>query len=89
MLITHSRAEITNEIKISQHILKKVSAAKFLKISFEEKLTSIKHSEYIRKKLSKSNGIMYRVSQYLPFHVLRIYYFSYILPYSNQYSASD
>ena len=83
MLITHSRAEINNEIKISQHTLKRVNVAKFLGIFIDEKLTFKRHTEYICKKLSKSNGIIYRVSQYLPLHVLRILYFSFILPYLN------
>ena len=39
MLITHSRAEINNEIKISQHTLKRVNVAKFLGIFIDEKLT--------------------------------------------------
>ena len=53
MIITHSRAKITNEIKISQHTLKKVNIAKFLGIFTDEELKFGRYTEYICKKLSK------------------------------------
>ena len=59
------------------------SRCKFLGVQIDEKLGWKEHIEYIRKKLSKSIGLLKKARQYFPKECLRSLYYTFIFPYLN------
>ena len=53
----------------------------FLGVQIDEKLGWKPHIEYVRKKLSKSIGLLKKARQYLPKECLRSLYFTFVYPY--------
>ena len=51
-------------------------SVKFLGIYLDDRLNFNDHVSYLLKKLSKTVGIMYKMSCFLPPHILRMLYFS-------------
>ena len=76
MLITNKNApDLTQVLKINSTYLKRVDAHKFLGVIIDSRLTFNPHISEISNKISKSIGIMYKLSQYLPSQtILNLYY---------------
>lgn len=70
-------------IKFGAHYISQVESTKFLGIYIDEHRNFKLHIDNIMKKLSKSVGILYKMSQFLPFHILLTLYNTLILPYFN------
>ena len=69
------------DITLNNEILTRVEYTKFLGVYIDERLLWKNHIQQIENKVSKNIGINYRLSHYLPHHILRILYSSLILPY--------
>ena len=68
------------DITLNNEILTRVEYTKFLGVYIDERLLWKNHIQQIENKVSKNIGKIYRLSHYLPHHVLRILYSSLILP---------
>ena len=76
---------ITPKLKINSETIEKVSEFNFLGLTIDEHLSWKPHVLKISNKISRTLGIMCRLKNFLPTHVLRILYNSLILPHL-QYS---
>ena len=77
MLFTHSRVDRNSiSIRLGNKIIKQVRSVKFLGIHLDDRLNFNDHISYLSKKLSKTVGIMYKMSCFLPPHILKMLYFS-------------
>ena len=76
---------ITPRLKINSETIEKVSEFNFLGLTIDEHLSWKPHVLKISNKISRTLGIMCRLKNFLPTHVLRILYNSLILPHL-QYS---
>ena len=76
MLITNRNApNLTQVLKINSTYIKHVESHKFLGVTIDNKLSFSPHISEISNKISKSIGIMFKLSQYLPSQtLLNIYY---------------
>ena len=70
-----------NMLRINNHQLNYVESTKYLGIMLDKNLTFREHIEYICNRISKSIGIMFRLSVCTPENVLRSLYNSLISPY--------
>lgn len=61
--------------------IERVYETKFLGVILDHKLSWKPHIEYIKQKLSKSIGLIYKTSNFLNKNGLHILYFSLIMPY--------
>ena len=68
-------------INVNNIAIDRVSYTKFLGVQIDDKLGWKPHIEYIRKKLSKSVGLLKKARQYLPKDTLRSLYFTFVYPY--------
>ena len=77
MLFTHSRVDRNNiSIRLGNKTIKQVRSVKFLGIYLDDRLDFNDHVSYLSKKLSKTVVIMYKMSCFLPPHILKMLYFS-------------
>ena len=82
MLISNSFDLLPDDaFKINDRSLSLVTEARFLGVVVDHKLKYDKHIQYIRGKISKSIGILYRIRSIVPTQCLRNLYFSIIHPY--------
>ena len=71
-------------LKLGNNILSKSPASKFLGVIVDEKLKFNNHIDHISKKISKSIGIIYKLSQLkMPHKVLKQLYYNLIYSYLN------
>ena len=56
-------------------------SCKFLGVIVDDRLSFNHHIDYITKKVSKSNGILYRIRNFLPPQVLKSLYYTFVYPY--------
>lgn len=70
--------DVRNEIFFEKGSLQYNTEIKFLGLIIDEKLSWHKHTEYIRKKIVGPVGILRRISNSVPQHLLRSVYFSLI-----------
>ena len=68
-------------IIIDNTTLIKVDYAKYFGVIIDHKLKWIEHISYVKKKISKGIGIMYKARQYLSKCTLLNLYYAYIYPY--------
>ena len=68
-------------IIIDNHVIPNVESTKFLGIHIDSGLTWKSHIKEIENKVSKSLGVIFRLSSFIPPKILRILYCSLILPY--------
>ena len=81
MLFTHSRVDRNSiSIRLGNKIIKQVRSVKFLGIYLDDRLNFNEHVSYLSKKLSKTVGIMYKMSCFLPPYILKMLYFSLFYP---------
>lgn len=69
------------DIKINDHKIDQVNKTKFLGVIINETLTWKDHIEFIRQKVAKNLGILYRLSRTMPQQILISLYNSLIQPY--------
>ena len=72
-----------NNLYIRQSILTKVSHAKFLGVFLDEKFKFSKHVDWLSGKISRSCGVMFRLSSYIPSFIRRKINFALVHPYLN------
>ena len=76
---------ITNKITISICIknnqIKRVFSIKFLGVIINSELSWIDHILFIKNKISKNIGIIFKIKCKIPKHIIQILYFSLIYPY--------
>ena len=83
-LIFSYRKKITlNPIKFGENFLSQCESTKFLGIYIDDHLTFKEHIEYILKKINKSVGILFKLNNFFPQHILVSLYNTLILPYFN------
>lgn len=70
-----------SHVRIRGVALSRVAEAKFLGMILDDRLSFISHINLLRNKISKSIGIIYKISSLVPYHVLLKLYFSLIYPY--------
>ena len=70
-----------NDLVIDNASIARVYSAKYLGIIIDVKFNWIEHITYIKNKISKAIGIMYKVRQYLDKSSLVNLYYSYVYPY--------
>lgn len=76
MVISHSNVPNDLAIKIRNVNLERASVAKFLGVLIDDKLTFRNQVDSLCKKISKSVGVLYKLSKFVPPPILRILYFS-------------
>ena len=81
MLTTNQRIDYHNEIFIGSNKIDKIESVKFLGIMFDNDLKFKSHVKYIGEKISKTNGILYRLNSFVPKKCLITLYYSLIYPY--------
>ena len=69
------------KIKIGPFEIKPANSTKFLGIFIDRNLTFQDHVRYISSKVSRSLGVLRKLSGYLPGEILKTLYLSLILPY--------
>ena len=69
------------DIIIDSHILKKVNSIKYLGIIVDHKLNWLNHITYVKGKISKRIGIMYKARKYLNKNSFKNIYHAYLYPY--------
>ena len=69
------------DIIMDNHILTKVNSIKYLGIIVDHKLNWLDHITYVKAKISKGIGIMYKARKYLNKNSLKNLYHAYIYPY--------
>ena len=88
MIFHHYQRNINNIIptlKINSETIENVSEFNFLGLTIDEHLNWKPHIQKISNKIARTLGIMCRLKNFLPTHVLRVLYNSLILPHL-QYS---
>ena len=70
-----------NTVVIDNHDLTQVKSAKYLGVIIDHKLNWIEHISYVKSKISKGIGIMYKARQFLTKKALLMLYHAYIYPY--------
>ena len=69
------------KIKIDEANIMEVQCIKYLGVILDNKLSWIQHISYVKRKISKGIGIMYKARNYIDKKVLLGLYHSYIYPY--------
>ena len=72
---------MNNDVIMDNSALKKVNSIKYLDVIVDNKLNWIDHITYVKNKISKGLGIMYKARRYLHKSSLRNIYHAYIYPY--------
>ena len=88
MLFHHKQRDIKHlipNLKINGHTLERVQEFNFLGLVIDENLTWNSHIQKIANKASRILGVICRLKNYLPGHILRILYNSMLMPHL-QYS---
>ena len=85
MLFRSMRKQVLTDfqIKIAGKRIQKVEVTKFLGVIIDSKLSWIEHINFIRKKLAKAIGIIFKARQCLNSHSLISLYYSIVYPYLN------
>ena len=83
MIFHRSRIKpnVINKVVIDNHDLTQVKSAKYLGVIIDHKLNWIEHISYVKSKISKGIGIMYKARQFLTKKALLMLYHAYIYPY--------
>ena len=84
-IIFHNQGKNINTnipvIKIKDIFIDRVQNFNFLGVNLNENLNWNSHIDQISIKISRCLGIMYKLKNVLPIHILKILYYSLILPY--------
>ena len=76
MILTHSKYDSDNiDIKIRDNTITRVTSTKFLGMYIDDRLNYNVQTAYLTKQLSKTKGIIFKLSSFVPSEILRnIYY---------------
>ena len=58
------KPNVINKVVIDNHQLTQVNSAKYLGVIIDHKLNWIEHTSYVKSKMSKGIGIMYKARQF-------------------------
>ena len=67
-------------VSIRGHVVDRVNVSKFLGVFIDERLNFKFHVNSLRKKISRSVGILKRVSYFVPANILKNLYYSFLYP---------
>ena len=77
MIITHNNYDETDiNIRILDVQLSRVTSTKFLGVTIDDRLSHGGHLSALYKQLSRVRGILYKLSSFLPPHVIKMLYYS-------------
>ena len=77
---TDNTSDSTLEIIMDNSILTKTACLKYLGVIVDQKLNLIEHNSFVKNKISKGIGIMYKARRHLDKKSLLKLYYSYIYP---------
>ena len=82
-LFHRARIKTNNSVNIivDKCVLNKVTSIKYLGVIIDHKLNWIEHISYVKNKISKGIGILYKARQFLEKRDLLNLYYSYLYPY--------
>ena len=78
---TRIKPNVINKVVIDSHELTQVNSAKYLAVIIDHKLNWIELISYVKSKMCKGIGIMYKAKQILTKKALLMLYHAYIFPY--------
>ena len=78
----HKKVLVVPLIKVNGTIIRQVTDFDFLGIVINENINWSSHINKISIKLSRAIGMIYRLRQYLPLFVLKVLYYSLVLPHT-------
>ena len=81
MIFTQRNISQCNDVFINGQKLERVFSTKFLGVVIDHKLTWKKHIQFVKSKISKSIGILYRGRKCFQSNTLLTLCYSFILPY--------
>ena len=81
MIVSYRKLLHLTNIKIGSVTIEETNNIKFLVIIFDKHLTFKHHVDVIARKISKSVGILYKLSKYLPLEIIKTLYYSLINPF--------
>ena len=81
MIFSPKSLRVENNVQISGINIDQVSKTKFLGVIIDSKLTWKDHINFIKTKISKGIGILYRARKFLNEQSLKTLYYSFIYPY--------
>ena len=82
MIFHRSRIKtVDHDLIFNGNVVKRVTSTKFLGIIVDDQLKWKQHIDYIKIKISKSIGIIYKARNYVNRHTLRNLYYTFVYPY--------
>ena len=83
MMFHRTRIKLNTNFKIliNSNIIDHTNNIKFLGVIIDNKMNGSAHIHYIKNKISKSIGILFKIRNFLDNHKLRSMYFTFIYPY--------
>ena len=81
VLFSYKRKLKLPEIKIGPYQISETDVTKFLGVFIDRTLNFKFHINYLRQKLAKSIGILYKLNKYLPNSILQKLYYTLVHPY--------
>ena len=75
------KPNVINKMVMDNHDLTQVNSATYLDVIIDHKLNWIEHISYVKDKISKGIGIIYKARQFLTKKALLMLYHAYIYPY--------
>ena len=82
MIFHRSRIKtVDHDLILNGNVVKRVTSTKFLGIIVDDQLKWKQHINYIKNKISKSIGIIYKARNYVNRHTLRNLYYTFVYPY--------
>ena len=82
MIFHRSRIKtVDHDLILNGNVVKHVTSTKFLGIIVDDQLKWKQHIDYIKNKISKSIGIIYKARNYVNRHTLRNLYYTFVYPY--------
>ena len=81
IIFSYKRKIKLSTIKIGKNKIKETDHTKFLGIFIDNKLTFRQHANYLRSKISKSIGVLYKLNKFLPISILSKLYSTLVFPY--------
>ena len=78
-------------VRLNEDVIPRVDCTKFLGVIIDEQLTWKPHIAYIQNKIAKNIGIIFRLSTFMPKHVLRtpVLHISFTIFFLLQYSMGQ
>ena len=90
MIFTRKRINLSNfQLNIDNHVIERQSAAKFLGVIVDEKLSWANHIQAIKTKMSRYIGIMYKLKRQIPIQARLQIFQSFVQSHKNKSRASE